>query len=419
MTLVELTLFGIPLILISSAMLGFFTAYGVGANDVANAMGTSVGSKVLTIKQAVLVAAVFEFLGAFLAGGGVTQTIRKGVIDPALFDGNLEVLIYGMISALFAAGTWLLVASLKGWPVSTTHTIVGAIVGFGIYALGINEINWTVVGNIGLSWITSPLSSALVAGLFYYICKTYIIDNDSKFKGLIIRIYIFLAGFAIALITVTKGLKNIFKQQELFVSFQESVLISAIAALLFTFIFYYFSKAKLKQSVNSESQFAYLMIFTSCAVAFAHGSNDVANAIGPLAAINQATNQLLNQPYTLETPLWILFLGATGIVIGLATLGYRVMKTIGENIVKLTPSKGFSAQLAAALTVVIASQLDMPVSTTHTLVGAVIGIGLVEGASTINFNSVRTIVLSWVITLPAGALLSIAFLELFTNLFTY
>ena len=419
MTLVELTLFGIPLILISSAMLGFFTAYGVGANDVANAMGTSVGSKVLTIKQAVLVAAVFEFLGAFLAGGGVTQTIRKGVIDPALFDGNLEVLIYGMISALFAAGTWLLVASLRGWPVSTTHTIVGAIVGFGIYALGINEINWTVVGNIGLSWITSPLSSALVAGLFYYICKTYIIDNDSKFKGLIIRIYIFLAGFAIALITVTKGLKNIFKQQELFVSFQESVLISAIAALIFTFIFYYFSKAKLKQSVNSESQFAYLMIFTSCAVAFAHGSNDVANAIGPLAAINQATNQLLNQPYTLETPLWILFLGATGIVIGLATLGYRVMKTIGENIVKLTPSKGFSAQLAAALTVVIASQLDMPVSTTHTLVGAVIGIGLVEGASTINFNSVRTIVLSWVITLPAGALLSIAFLELFTNLFTY
>ena len=419
MTLVELSLFGIPLILISSAMLGFFTAYGVGANDVANAMGTSVGSKVLTIKQAVLVAAVFEFLGAFLAGGGVTQTIRKGVIDPALFEGNLEVLIYGMISALFAAGTWLLVASLRGWPVSTTHTIVGAIVGFGIYTLGINEINWAVVGNIGLSWITSPLSSALVAGLFYYICKTYIIDNESRFKGLIIRIYIFLAGFAIALITVTKGLKNIFKQQELFVSFQQSVLISALAAIVFTFIFYYFSKAKLKKSVNSESQFAYLMIFTSCAVAFAHGSNDVANAIGPLAAINQATSQLLNQPYTLETPLWILFLGAAGIVLGLATLGYRVMKTIGENIVKLTPSKGFSAQLAAALTVVIASQLDMPVSTTHTLVGAVIGIGLVEGASTINFNSVRTIVLSWVVTLPAGALLSIAFLEFFTNLFTY
>ena len=419
MTLVELSLFGIPLILISSAMLGFFTAYGVGANDVANAMGTSVGSKVLTIKQAVLVAAVFEFLGAFLAGGGVTQTIRKGVIDPALFDGNLEVLIYGMISALFAAGTWLLVASLRGWPVSTTHTIVGAIVGFGIYALGVNEINWTVVGNIGLSWITSPLSSALVAGLFYYICKQYIIDNDSRFKGLIIRVYIFLAGFAIALITVTKGLKNIFKQQELFVTFQDSVFISAVAALIFTFIFYYFSKAKLKRSVNSESQFAYLMIFTSCAVAFAHGSNDVANAIGPLAAINQATSQLLNQPYTLETPLWILFLGAAGIVLGLATLGYRVMKTIGENIVKLTPSKGFSAQLAAALTVVIASQLDMPVSTTHTLVGAVIGIGLVEGASTINFNSVRTIVLSWVVTLPAGALLSIVFLELFTNLFTY
>ena len=419
MTLVELTLFGIPLILISSAMLGFFTAYGVGANDVANAMGTSVGSKVLTIKQAVLVAAVFEFLGAFLAGGGVTQTIRKGVIDPALFEGNLEIFIYGMVSALFAAGTWLLISSLRGWPVSTTHTIVGAIVGFGIYALGYEAINWSVVGNIGLSWITSPLSSAIVAGLFYYICKEFIIDKQSKFKGLIIRIYIFLAGFAISLITVTKGLKNIFKQQELFVTFQDSIIISALSALLFTFIFYYFSKAKLKNSIDPEAQFAYLMIFTSCAVAFAHGSNDVANAIGPLAAINQATSQLLNQPYTLETPLWILFLGAIGIVVGLATLGYRVMKTIGENIVKLTPSKGFSAQLAAALTVVIASQLDMPVSTTHTLVGAVIGIGLVEGASSINFNSVRTIVLSWVVTLPAGALLSIAFLEVFTNLFTY
>ena len=419
MTLVELTLFGIPLILISSAMLGFFTAYGVGANDVANAMGTSVGSKVLTIKQAVLVAAIFEFLGAFLAGGGVTQTIRKGVIDPALFEGNLEIFIYGMISALFAAGTWLLISSLRGWPVSTTHTIVGAIVGFGIYALGYEAINWSVVGNIGLSWITSPLSSAVVAGCFYYICKEFIIDKQSKFKGLIIRLYIFLAGFAISLITVTKGLKNIFKQQELFVTFQDSIIISALSALLFTFIFYYFSKAKLKNSVDPEAQFAYLMIFTSCAVAFAHGSNDVANAIGPLAAINQATSQLLNQPYTLETPLWILFLGAIGIVVGLATLGYRVMKTIGENIVKLTPSKGFSAQLAAALTVVIASQLDMPVSTTHTLVGAVIGIGLVEGASSINFNSVRTIVLSWVVTLPAGALLSIAFLEVFTNLFTY
>jgi PiT family inorganic phosphate transporter len=419
MTLIELTIFGIPLILISSAMLGFFTAYGVGANDVANAMGTSVGSKVLTIKQAVLIAAVFEFLGAFLAGGGVTQTIRKGVIDPALFEGNLELLIYGMISALFAAGTWLLIASLRGWPVSTTHTIVGAIVGFGIYTLGIEQINWGVVGNIGLSWITSPLSSALVAGLFYYICKEFLLTKKSKYKGLIIGIYIFLAGFAIALITVTKGLKNIFKQQELFVTFEASVMVSAIAALIFTIIFYIFSRKKLKHAKDSEAQFAYLMIFTSCAVAFAHGSNDVANAIGPLAAINQATSQLLGQPYTLETPLWILFLGGAGIVLGLATLGYRVMKTIGENIVKLSPSKGFSAQLAAALTVVIASQLDMPVSTTHTLVGAVIGIGLVEGANSINSRAVKGILASWIITLPAGALLSIGFLELFNNLFTY
>ena len=418
--MVELTIYGIPLILISAAMLGFFAAYGVGANDVANAMGTSVGSKVLTIKQAVLIAAIFEFLGAFLAGGGVTQTIRKGVIDPALFVDNLEILIYGMISALFAAGTWLLLASLRGWPVSTTHTIVGAIVGFGIYALGFDKINWSVVGNIGLSWITSPLSSAIVAALFYYICKELILKENTKYRLLIINFFVFLAGFAIALITVTKGLKNIFKQQDLILTFGDSAFYSAIAALVFTAIFYIFSRARLSNTSGSqESQFAYLMVFTSCAVAFAHGSNDVANAIGPLAAIHQATNQILGNAVSAETPLWILFLGAAGIVIGLATLGYRVMKTIGEKIVKLTPSKGFAAQLAAALTVVLASQLDMPVSTTHTLVGAVIGIGLVEGISTINVKSVNSIFLSWIITLPAGALLSIIFLEIFLNLFTY
>ena len=418
--MVELTIYGIPLILISAAMLGFFAAYGVGANDVANAMGTSVGSKVLTIKQAVLIAAIFEFLGAFLAGGGVTQTIRKGVIDPALFDANLEILIYGMISALFAAGTWLLIASLRGWPVSTTHTIVGAIVGFGIYALGFDKINWSVVGNIGLSWITSPLSSAIVAALFYYICKELILKENTKYRLIIINFFVFLAGFAIALITVTKGLKNIFKQQDLILTFGDSAFYSAIAALVFTGIFYIFSRARLSNTSGSqESQFAYLMVFTSCAVAFAHGSNDVANAIGPLAAIHQATNQILGNAVSPDTPLWILFLGATGIVIGLATLGYRVMKTIGEKIVKLTPSKGFAAQLAAALTVVLASQLNMPVSTTHTLVGAVIGIGLVEGISTINVKSVNSIFLSWVITLPAGALLSIIFLEIFLNLFTY
>ena len=420
MEIVELTLFGIPLILISAIFLGFFSAYGVGANDVANAMGTSVGSKVLTVKQAILIAAVFEFLGAFLAGGGVTQTIRKGVIDPELFAGNLDIFIYGMISALFASGVWLLIASLRGWPVSTTHTIVGAIVGFGIYTLGMDKINWSVVGNIGLSWITSPLSSALVAGIFYYICKEFLIKKQSKYEPLIVNFYIFLAGFAIALITVTKGLKNIFKQQGFDPTFSDSVMISAIAALVFTLIFYLFFRVKFKNTNhNPEAQFAYLMVFTSCAVAFAHGSNDVANAIGPLAAVNQATSQLLNQPYSLETPLWILFLGAAGIVVGLATLGYRVMKTIGEKIVTLSPSKGFSAQLAAALTVVIASQLNMPVSTTHTLVGAVIGIGLVEGVSSINLKSVQTIVMSWIITLPAGAILAVIFLEIFMNLFTY
>ena len=420
MSIVEITLFGIPLILISAAMLGFFTAYGVGANDVANAMGTSVGSKVLTVHQAVLIAAIFEFLGAFLAGGGVTQTIRKGVIDPALFNDNLETLIYGMIASLFAAGLWLLIASLRGWPVSTTHTIVGAIVGFGVYSLGADKIDWGVVGNISISWITSPLSAALLAGFLYWICRDFILAKNSKYEVLIISVNIFLTGFAIALITVTKGLKNIFKQQGFDITFFQSTQISFIVALAFTYVFYQFLKSKFQGGdIKSEAQFAYLMIFTSCAVAFAHGSNDVANAIGPLAAVYQASYQLIGQEYSQDTPIWILLLGAVGIVIGLATLGYRVMQTIGEKIVKLTPSKGFSAQLAAALTVIIASQLNMPVSTTHTLVGAVIGIGIIEGAGAINIKSVQTIFTSWVVTLPAGALFAIIFLEVFQNIFRY
>ena len=420
MSIVEITLFGIPLILISAAMLGFFTAYGVGANDVANAMGTSVGSKVLTVHQAVLIAAIFEFLGAFLAGGGVTQTIRKGVIDPALFNDNLETLIYGMIASLFAAGLWLLIASLRGWPVSTTHTIVGAIVGFGVYSLGADKIDWGVVGNISISWITSPLSAALLAGFLYWICRDFILAKNSKYEVLIISVNIFLTGFAIALITVTKGLKNIFKQQGFDITFFQSTQISFIVALAFTYVFYQFLKSKFQGGdIKSEAQFAYLMIFTSCAVAFAHGSNDVANAIGPLAAVYQASYQLIGQEYSQDTPIWILFLGAVGIVIGLATLGYRVMQTIGEKIVRLTPSKGFSAQLAAALTVIIASQLNMPVSTTHTLVGAVIGIGIIEGAGAINIKSVQTIFTSWVVTLPAGALFAIIFLEVFQNIFRY
>ena len=420
MSIVEITLFGIPLILISAAMLGFFTAYGVGANDVANAMGTSVGSKVLTVHQAVLIAAIFEFLGAFLAGGGVTQTIRKGVIDPALFNDNLETLIYGMIASLFAAGLWLLIASLRGWPVSTTHTIVGAIVGFGVYSLGADKIDWGVVGNISISWITSPLSAALLAGFLYWICRDFILAKNSKYEVLIISVNIFLTGFAIALITVTKGLKNIFKQQGFDITFFQSTQISVIVALAFSYVFYQFLKSKFQGGdIKSEAQFAYLMIFTSCAVAFAHGSNDVANAIGPLAAVYQASYQLIGQEYSQDTPIWILLLGAVGIVIGLATLGYRVMQTIGEKIVRLTPSKGFSAQLAAALTVIIASQLNMPVSTTHTLVGAVIGIGIIEGAGAINIKSVQTIFTSWVVTLPAGALFAIIFLEVFQNIFRY
>lgn len=423
--------YGFVLVLIA-ACVGFIMAWGIGANDVANAMGTSVGSKAITLKQAILIAMIFEFAGAYLAGGEVTSTIRKGIIDSSYFTDIPEYLVIGMISSLFAAGLWLVIASYKGWPVSTTHSIIGAIVGFTAVGVSADAVAWGKVGGIVGSWVITPAISGIIAALIFLSAKKLILDREHPLVSAVryIPLYMGLAGFVMALVTIKKGLKHV----GLGLPQMEGILLAIGIGVATALIGVYFVRklsskvldansnaAPLsfdEQNVNVEKVFAVLMILTACCMAFAHGSNDVANAIGPLAAVVSVVS---NEGMIVDkSPLawWILPLGGFGIVAGLALFGHRVMKTIGQGITHLTPSRGFAAELAAATTVLIASGTGLPISTTQTLVGAVLGVGLAQGVSALNGKTIKTIVASWVITLPVGAFFSIIFFYLLKAIFS-
>lgn len=408
-----------------ACLFGFFMAYGVGANDVANAMGTSVGARAITIKQAIVIAMVFEFAGAYLAGGEVTSTIRSGIIDAetAGFDTNPELLVYGMLASLLAAGVWLLIASLRGWPVSTTHSIIGAIIGFAVVGISADAVEWGQVASIVASWVISPVFSGTIAFFLFLSVQQLVLDTDDPFGNAkkYIPGYIFLVGFTIAMVTLVKGLRHV----GLDLSFGESIVYS-IGAGIATMLLGYFLIRNIQEDPDEdpdnrfaslERLFGVLMIFTACSMAFAHGSNDVANAIGPLAAVNGVIQSGGVFEARSALPVWILLLGATGIVAGLATMGYRVIITIGRNITELTPSRGFAAELAAATTVVIASGTGIPVSTTHTLVGAVLGVGVARGVSALNLGVVGKIFMSWIVTLPVGAVFSIMFFYMLRFIF--
>ena len=469
---------------------GFFMAWNIGANDVANAMGTSVGSRALTLGQAVVLAGIFEFLGAYLVGSNVANTVRKGIFDPNMVQQLYPaaefgpryaayVLACGMIAALLAAGSWLMLASYFGWPVSTTHSIVGAVVGFGCISLGAQFVKWGDVGMIALGWIVSPMMSGAVAYLlFRWILKSVFFKRDPVQAAkrvtpwLVSLVLIVLIG-----VVVFKGLKNFWKARGVD-PFEPQVLllvagVAVLAALIGQIIARYsvsriapvtsessnsvspevlraLNKASvhlrrvrnqthgeienqvdtLLENVQSlhdtvqervnfgieseelrqvERIFVVLQVLTACFVAFAHGSNDVANAIGPLAGAFQAvrTGEVVARA---GIPAWALALGGTGIVIGLATWGWRVIRTVGERITELTPSRGFCAEFAAALVILFASlfpKLGLPISTTHTLVGAVLGVGFARGLGALNLGVLKNIVASWLITIPAGATLCV------------
>lgn len=414
--------YGTVLILIAAAV-GFFMAYGIGANDVANAMGTSVGSKALTIKQAIFIAMIFEFAGAYLAGGEVTSTIRNGIIDSAPFVEIPDLMVLGMISALFAAGSWLLIASFLGWPVSTTHSIIGAIIGFALVAVGSEAIQWNKVLGIVGSWIITPVISGFIAYLIFMSAQKLIFDTDAPLKNAkrFVPLYMGLAGFIMSLVTIKKGLKHIGINLGAVEGYALAVAIGVVVAIIGKIAISRLKidpKADKKMQFNNvEKVFAVLMVLTACCMAFAHGSNDVANAIGPLAAV---VNIVENNGEIATKSLiawWILPLGGFGIVAGLAILGKKVIKTIGEGITHLTPSRGFAAELAAASTVVIASGTGLPISTTQTLVGAVLGVGMARGIAALNMGVIRNIAVSWVITLPIGAALAIVIFYILRTIF--
>jgi PiT family inorganic phosphate transporter len=409
----------VPSVIWMAGFISLYMAWSIGANDVANAMGTSVGSGALTIWAAILVAGTFEFSGAFLAGGHVTETVRKGMLDMSLITN--DQLVWGMLASLMSAATLLLIATRYGLPISTTHSIVGAIVGFGAVSIGPEAVKWGKVAEIVASWLTSPLLSGTLAFVIFQITRSLILNRENPLAQVrkIGPFFFFYVFFIIGLVTLFKGLKNL----NLDWTLGESVLWSFVLGLVgaaIGFVLLRRARAGAKDPGHRFSQtervFVVLQILTACAVAFAHGSNDVANAIGPLAAIVAVVNQGTEIAGSSEVQPWMLAVGGIGIGVGLATWGYRVMETVGRKITELTPSRGFAAELATATTIVLASRLGIPVSTTHTLVGAVLGVGLARGIGAVDLRVVGNIIASWVATLPIAAALSIFFFYFFKGL---
>lgn len=403
---------------------GLYMAWGIGANDVANAMGTSVGSGALTLLGAIILAGVLEFGGAVLIGSNVTATISKGIIDTALFDTSGRfgeqgptMLAVGMLCALLAAAGWLHVATHVGLPVSTTHSIVGAVFGIGIASFGLSGVDWGTMGQIVASWVVSPVLGGLLAFLSFRAIRRYILSSDDPVRATI-RTAPFIVGIVVAVMVLSFIYKVLRNRMDV-----PPVVLALVAALGAGLVAGVLTAAFTRSLAPSpgmkpydfvERVFALLQIGTACFVAFAHGANDVANAVGPVAAVVSLYQVgFAAVPAEVGVPLWVLVLGGGGIVLGLATLGYRVIATIGREITEITPTRGFCAEFGAATTVLLASTLGLPISTTHTLVGAVIGVGFARGIGALNLRIIRNIVNSWIATVPvaaaaAGALFMVA-----------
>lgn len=409
------------IILILGILAAGFQAWNIGANDVANAMGTSVGSKAVTLKQAIIIAAIFEFTGAVLVGSHVADTLRKGLINVSLFEGSPQLLAVGMLSALLAAGIWLFIATMFGLPVSTTHAIVGSVVGIGVASFGVEAVYWPKVFTIATSWVISPLMGGTMAYLIFTILRRLIYRSERPIRAIkrLGPLLIFVLFMILSMSILFKGLKNLNLNLDLTQALLFSGLIALIAATIGGVLISRmqeevplkasrFGTGELRAQFTSvERVFMKLQILTACSMAFAHGANDVANAIGPLAVIAQIYATGSSAADAAGIPMWIVLLGGVGIVIGLATYGYKVILTIGTNITELTPIRGFSAELAATSTILLGSRLGLPISTTHTLVGAVIGIGLAQGANGVNRKVIVNIVNSWLITVPFSAIVAI------------
>ncbi|HAT1596976.1 TPA: inorganic phosphate transporter [Legionella pneumophila] len=400
-------------LLFAALILCFLMTWGVGANDLANVMSTTMGSKAVTVRQAMLIAIIFEFAGAFLGGEGVTETMRDGIINTSQLSNEPLILIEGMLCVLFACTIWMNLASYLGVPVSITNALVGSMVGFGTIVLGPDAIHWNQVARIAIGWVSSPLISGITAyALFISIQQTIFVKSNPLTKAkLYIPIYLFLIGFILSFITVFKGLNHfdihLNLKQDLAVTLATSIIITILGMIFIKRIPEYHKIRRRERFIQVEKYFAVLMAMTACAMAFAHGSNDVALAVGPLSIVHSLvmhSNQIFDAD---NYPSWIILLGCFGVVIGFLMYGRKVIETVGSSITALTPSRAFAATLSAATTVVVATSTGIPVSATQTLVGAVLGVGLARGIGALNLIVIRNIFMSWVLTLPAASILTI------------
>ncbi|KTC64497.1 inorganic phosphate transporter, PiT family (plasmid) [Legionella adelaidensis] len=399
--------------LILAIALCFLMTWGVGANDLANVMSTTMGSKAITVRQAMLIAVIFEFAGAFLGGTGVTETMRDKIINTSELTNQPLILIEGMLGVLLACTIWMNLASYLGVPVSITNALVGSMVGFGSLVLGKDAIHWDQVYHIAIGWVTSPLIAGTTAYfLFISIQQAIFVKSDPLGKAkLYIPIYLFLIGSILSFITVFKGLNHfdihLNLKQDLTVTLVTSVIITILGMMFIKRIPEKTNMRRRERFLQVEKYFAVLMAMTACAMVFAHGSNDVALAVGPLSIVHSLTLHAGENITAINYPAWIILLGCFGVVIGLLMYGRKVIETVGSAITALTPSRAFAATLSAATTVVVATSLGIPVSATQTLVGSVLGVGLARGIGALNLIVIRNIFTSWILTLPAASVLTI------------
>jgi len=402
-------LFGISGLIILALFVAFYMAWNIGANDVANSMSTAVGSRAITVRQAVIIAAVLEAAGAILVGATVAETVRSGVVSPE--DFSREIFIMGSLSAILAASIWITLATWKGMPISTTHSIIGALIGFGLVAKGPASVGWATVGQIALSWILSPLVAGGIAFVIFKIIVKGIFHKDDPPKaasrfGPIFLFSTMLLIFASAFMKTPLGDRMGLGGRDDLALALAILLASLLSLATHKRILKprFFDKEKLGEYAEVEAVFRNLQIVTACYIAFAHGANDVANAIGPVAGVIYASGGTIGE--TAVIPIYLLVIGGVGIAVGVLTWGHKVMGTVGFKITEITNTRGFSMTFSAATTVLLASKLGMPVSTTHALVGAVMGVGLARGMSSLDFKVIKNIFASWMITLPVAAFTS-------------
>ena len=398
--------------------IGFYMAWSIGANDVANSMASAVGAKAITFKLAVLIAAVLNVAGAVLVGPHVVETVKGGIVDTSMV-GDPTILLYGFVASLLAAAIWVTLATWKEMPISTTHSVIGALIGFGLISSGVDSIQWGKVGFVAASWVLSPVFGCILAYLVFKIIVNFIFAKDEPVEAAKV-IGPFIMGVTAFLIVSSLFMKTKLSEITGITEMPQIILIATVS-LVIVIIFSMLSLRKIEATKEEdydtvERIFRKLQIVTSCYVAFSHGANDVANAIGPVAAIIPlATMGVMDAKA--QVPLYLLALGGVGIGIGCLTWGGKVMRTVGTKITKLTNTRGFSIDFGAATTVLVASTLGLPVSTSHTVVGAVIGVGLARGLEAIDLSVIRKIAISWIITLPIAAATSIGIFILLKSIF--